>query len=289
MLSACVRCSNTGIQPQSMERVNLTPEPETSRHTDSPNQDHVRSLARGLAVIRAFDENSPRLTLSDVARRTDLTRAAARRFLLTLADLGYVSQTDNHFALTPRVLELGYTYLASAGLPSIAQPHLEKIAKALNESCSVSVLDGTDVVYIARVATSRIMKVSINVGTRFPAHATSMGQVLLAGMSDADLATFLRTSTLERHTDHTITDPNDLRIRIDQVRMQGYSIVDQELEEGLQSIAVPIRDRGDRVCAGMNVSGQAGRISLDELAKRVLPLLLAGSADVATDLALLGD
>jgi IclR family pca regulon transcriptional regulator len=264
-------------------------EAESSRTDGSPSQDHVRSLARGLAVIRAFDEHSPRLTLSEVARRTDLTRAAARRFLLTLADLGYVSQDENYFALTPRVLELGYAYLASVGLPSIAQPHLERVAKTLNESCSVSVLDGTDVVYIARVATSRIMKVSINVGTRFPAHATSMGQVLLAGMHDAELTAFLHTASLERHTDFTLTEPVELRRRIDEVRAQGYSIVDQELEEGLRSIAVPIRDRSGRVCAGMNVSVQAGRVSLEELASQILPVLVAGSADVTADLALLGD
>jgi IclR family pca regulon transcriptional regulator len=154
--------------------------------------DHfVQSFERGLAVIRAFGPDDPELTLSDVARRTGLTRAAARRFLLTLTDLGYVRTDGKQFALTPRVLELGYAYLSSLTLPEIAEPHLERLAADVRESSSVSVLDGDEIVYVGRVPTSRIMRVSINVGTRFPAYATSMGRVLLAALSDGQLDAYL--------------------------------------------------------------------------------------------------
>ena len=157
----------------------------------------VQSLERGLAVIRAFGADDPELTLSDVARRTDLTRAAARRFLLTLVDLGYVRSDGKHFALTPRVLELGYAYLSSLSLPEIAEPHLERLAAQVRESSSVSVLDGDEIVYVGRVPTSRIMRVSINVGTRFPAYATSMGRVLLAALPDDELDAYLQRAEIE--------------------------------------------------------------------------------------------
>ncbi len=164
----------------------------------------VQSLERGLAVIKAFGSEDPELTLSDVARRTGLTRAAARRFLLTLADLGYVRSDGKHFALTPRVLELGYAYLSSLSLPEIAEPHLERLAAEVRESSSVSVLDGDEIVYVGRVPTSRIMRVSINVGTRFPAYATSMGRVLLAALAPEALDAYLaraeiRPLTSRRH------------------------------------------------------------------------------------------
>src|SRR5919205_75546 len=168
----------------------LTPVPD---QPDAPARGthFVRSLERGLAVIRAFDASAPELTLSDVARLTGLTRAAARRFLLTLVDLGYVRFDGRLFSLTPRVLELGYAYLSGLTLPDIAEPHLEWLAREVGESSSMSVLDGEDVVYVARVPTSRIMTVAINVGTRFPAYATSMGRVLLAGLSVGALDDYL--------------------------------------------------------------------------------------------------
>src|SRR3954471_13489453 len=164
----------------------------------------VQSLARGLAVIRAFGAGSPELTLSEVARATGLTRAAARRFLLTFADLGYVRTDGRLFALSPRVLELGYAYLSSLSLPEVAEPHLEQLVAEVHESSSVSVLDGDDVVYVARVPTSRIMRVAISVGTRFPAYATSMGRVLLAGLDDAELDAFLARAELRRLTTRTV-------------------------------------------------------------------------------------
>ncbi|GAB3205117.1 IclR family transcriptional regulator [Marinactinospora thermotolerans] len=245
---------------------------------------YVQSLERGLAVIRAFTPEAPTMTLSDVARATGLTRAAARRFLLTLADLGYVRTDGRLFSLTPRVLELGYAYLSSAGLPEVVQPHLERLVAEVRESSSVSVLDGDDVVYVARVATSRIMAVSINVGTRFPAYATSMGRVLLAGRSPEELGAYLERLQMRRLTAHTLSSPARLRAELDRVRAQGWAIVDQELEEGLRSVAAPIRDREGRVVAAANVSTHASRTSIEDIRRDLLPPLLAATARIEADL-----
>ncbi|MGQ4268644.1 IclR family transcriptional regulator domain-containing protein [Nocardiopsis changdeensis] len=253
-------------------------EPERGAH-------FVQSLERGLLVIRAFSAERPSMTLSDVARETHLTRAAARRFLLTLADLGYVRTDGRLFSLTPRVLELGYAYVASAGLPDVAQPHLEDLSARVHESASVSVLDGDDVLYVARVATSRIMTVSIRVGTRFPAVATSMGRVLLADRDEAEIDAFLERVRLEPLTRFTVTDPERLRAELLRVREQGYAIVDQELEEGLRSIAAPVRDTAGRVIAAANVSAQANRSSLEDVRRDLLPALLEATARIEADLA----
>lgn len=249
---------------------------------------HVQSLARGLAVIRAFDETRSELTLSEVAREVGLTRAAARRFLLTLVDLGYVRNDGRRFSLSPRVLELGYSYLSSLTLPELAQPHLEQLSAEVHESSSVSVLDGSAVVYVARVATSRIMSVAINVGTRFPAHATSMGRVLLAGLADEDLDARLADVELQPLTDKTVTDPRKLRAEIGRVRSQGWAIVDQELEAGLRSVAAPIHDRHDRVVAAVNLSTHAGRTTLDRMRRELVPPLRRTAGAIAADLAATG-
>jgi IclR family pca regulon transcriptional regulator len=244
----------------------------------------VQSIERGLAVIRAFGPEEPELTLSDVARHTGLTRAAARRFLLTLTDLGYVRSDGKHFALTPRVLELGYAYLSSLSLPEIAEPHLERLAAEVRESSSVSVLDGDDIVYVGRVPTSRIMRVSINVGTRFPAHATSMGRVLLAALAPDELDAYLSRAELRALTERTITDPATLRAELDRIRAQGWALVDQELEEGLRSIAAPIRDRDGHVVAAVNVSAHASRASPETVKSTLLEPLLATAARIESDL-----
>ncbi|MFF5076675.1 IclR family transcriptional regulator C-terminal domain-containing protein [Actinoplanes sp. NPDC000266] len=243
---------------------------------------HVQSLERGLAVIRAFDAEHTELTLSEVARICGLTRAAARRFLLTLADLGYVRTDGRLFSLTPRVLDLGYAYLSSLTLPDVAAPHLERLAAELHESSSLSVLDGDDIVYVARVPTSRIMAVAITVGTRFPAYATSMGRVLLAGSSNLDA--YLARVRPEKLTNRTISSASSLRTEIDKVRTQGYSIVDQELEEGLRAIAAPIHDRSGTVAGAVNVSVQAARATVDVMRRRFLPPLLATAAAIDADL-----
>jgi IclR family pca regulon transcriptional regulator len=247
-------------------------------------EEYVQSLARGLAVIRAFDATSPELTLSDVARTTGLTRAAARRFLLTLVGLGYVRTDGRLFSLSPRVLELGYAYLSSLSLPEVALPHLERLVAEVHESASVSVLDDGDVVYVARVPTARIMRVTIAIGTRFPAYCTSMGRVLLAWLSPDELDASLERSPLERLTPRTTTSPTALRTELDRVRAQGWAMVDQELEEGLRSIAAPIRDRTGRVVAAVNVSSHASRTTLESVRRDLLPPLLATAARVEADL-----
>ncbi|MDQ0369460.1 IclR family transcriptional regulator domain-containing protein [Catenuloplanes indicus] len=257
--------------------------------TESAREGHfVQSLERGLAVIRAFDATRPELTLSEVARICDLTRAAARRFLLTLTDLGYVHTDGRMFRLSPRVLELGYAYLSSISLPEVAEPHLERLVAEVRESSSVSVLDGDDVVYVARVPTSRIMTVSINVGTRFPAYVTSMGRVLLAAAPDATLDDYLRRVRLEKLTPRTVTAEAALRAELGRVRAQGYAIVDQELEEGLRSMAAPIRDRNGKVVAAVNISVHASRTSVAALHDELLPPLLAAAARIEEDLRMAG-
>jgi IclR family pca regulon transcriptional regulator len=239
--------------------------------------DHfVQSLERGLAVVRAFSADAPELTLSDVARRTGLTRAAARRFLLTLVDLHYVHTDGRVFWLSPRVLELGYAYLSSLSLPEVAEPHLERLVADVRESSSVSVLDDEDVIYVARVPVSRIMTVSINVGTRFPAYAASMGRVLLAGLDEAGF---------EPRVPHAIADADALRTELALVREQGFAVVDQELEEGLRSIAVPIRDRSGTVSAAVNLSTHAGRRTIESMRRELLPPLLETAARIEADLA----
>ncbi|TAM92848.1 MAG: IclR family transcriptional regulator [Jatrophihabitans sp.] len=256
------------------------------RADDTParNSEFVQSLERGLAVIRAFDDEHPELTLSDVARTTGLTRAAARRFLLTLVDLGYVRTDGRLFALRPRVLELGYAYLSSLGLPEVALPHMEALVAQVHESSSLCVLDGADIAYVARVPTRRIMTVAITVGTRFPAYATSMGRVLLAGLTPEALDAHLRDVELTELTPKTITRPDRLRAALSRVRAHGYALVDQELEVGLRSIAVPVHVDG-RVVAALNVSMHASRGSSDAARRQLLPLLRETAGAIDADLA----
>ena len=246
--------------------------------------DFVQSLERGLAVIRAFDAAHPELTLSEVAVATNVTRAAARRFLLTLAELGYVRSDGRLFSLTPKVLELGYAYLSSLSLPDVAEPHLETLAAEVNESSSISVLDRDDVVYVARVPVSRIMTVTISVGTRFPAYATSMGRVLLAGLPADQLEEYLSRVRLQRLTSRTVSSVASLRAELARVKAQGWAIVNQELEEGLRAVAAPIRDRRDRVIAAVNISTQASRTSLETMRRELLPPLLATVKRIESDL-----
>ena len=245
----------------------------------------VQSLERGLAVIRAFSHDRPRLTLSEVARETGMTRAAARRFLLTLEHLGYVSSDGRLFSLRPSVLQLGYAYLSSFSLAEIAQEHLEHLAELLHESASGSVLDGEDIVYVARASTNRIMTIGLSVGTRLPAYCTSMGRVLLASLDAATLDSYLRSASLSARTPHTITDRAALRQELDRVREQGFSVLDQELEDGVRSVAVPVRDATGRVVAAINTSAHATRVGREELIDRFLPALQACALQIDADLA----
>jgi len=254
------------------------PEEAADPHAaEDPN--FMTSLARGLAVIRAFSDRARSLTISDVARITGLPRAAARRCLLTLNRLGYVGTDGRSFFLTPQILSLGYSYLSSAPLATTVQPTLERISTALQESSSAAVLSEDEVVYIARSATKRIMSVALNVGSRLPAYCTSMGRVLLAALPPDRLAEYLDRVVPRPHTARTITDRDRLRAEIEAVRECGYALVDQELEIGLLSVAVPLRNAGGTVIAAINVSAQAGRIGAAELRERHLPVLLAAAEE----------
>ncbi|MCU1515011.1 MAG: IclR family transcriptional regulator [Microbacteriaceae bacterium] len=256
----------------------------TSQAEESQSAQFVQSLARGLAVIRSFDAENPEMTLSDVARLTGLTRATARRFLLTLVDLGYVRTDGKVFVLSARVLELGYSYLSGLSLPEIVQPHLEELMAEVQESTSAAVLDDVDIAYVNRVPTRRIMSVSINVGTRFPAWATSMGRVLLAALPADERADRVRGSALQKLTDRSLSSVEDLETELGRVAEQGWAIVDQELEIGLRSIAVPIADGTGRVIAAINVSGQANDPSVDEFRQRFLPALQLTAGRITAEL-----
>jgi IclR family pca regulon transcriptional regulator len=253
--------------------------------TDAAREgEFVQSLARGLAVIRAFDAEHTDLTLSEVARQTGLPRAAARRFLHTLVELGYVRADSGRFSLRPKILDLGYAYLSSMSLPELAAPHLEELVERVHESSSMSVLDGDEVVYVARVPTRRIMTVAINVGTRFPAYATSMGRVLLAARSDEWLDGYFASTKLRSLTEHTIADAAELRAELLRVRQQGWALVDQELEDGLRSLAAPVRDGDGRVVAAVNVSTSALRRGLDRVVADLLDPLLDTARRIEADL-----
>jgi IclR family pca regulon transcriptional regulator len=236
--------------------------------------DTLQSLERGLAVLQVFSKENPRLTLSAVAGLAGITRATARRILLTLEHLGYVRSEGRLFSLTPRVLSLGFGYLSSLNLWDIAQPFMEELVEQTRESCSAATLDLPDIVYVARVPTRRIMTIALGIGSRLPAHATSMGQVLLADLPDAELDAFLAAAPLARFTERTVVDPDALRASLDVVREQGWSLVDQELEMGLRSIAAPIRGADGRAVAALNVAAAAPRVGLDELHDHFLPQVL---------------
>jgi IclR family pca regulon transcriptional regulator len=248
------------------------------------SSDYVQSLERGLAVIRAFDAESPELTLSDVARGTGLSRAAARRFLLTLVELGYVRADGGRFSLRPRVLELGYAFLSGLGLPEVAQPHMEALVARVNESSSVSVLDDTDIVYVVRVPTRRIMAITLAVGTRLPAYPTSMGRVLLAALPQDELDARLARTNIRPLTAKTVADGDALRAHLERVRDQGWAAVDQELEEGVRSAAAPIRDASGTVVAALNVSAHASRTSMQALRRDILPLVLETAGAIEAEL-----
>ncbi len=245
----------------------------------------VQSLDRGLAVMRALSVPGRGQTLAEVAKDTGLPRAAVRRFLLTLEDLGYVRSEDRRFSLTPRVLDLGYAYLSGLSLPEIAQPHLRTLVGRIDESCSMSVLDDTDIVYVAREPTRRIMTVAISIGTRFPAYATSMGRAMLSQLPEAELRKTLARSRPCALTARTISEPEELLSEIARVREQGWALVDQELEDGLRSIAAPVRNQRRQTLAAVNLSTHASRTTLDELRGALLSQLLETVAAIEADLA----
>lgn len=242
-------------------------------------------LAKGLEVIRAFTRDRPALTLTEVAEATQLTPATARRCLLTLEELGYVVRRDRAYVLRPRVLELGAAYLESMNVEALTKTYLEELALATDDSAALAVLDGTDIVYVARASVRTVMRLEAHVGTRYPAYCTSMGRVLLAGLAPARLDRYFETAKLERLTEQTVVDPRRLRQLIDECRTRGYSAVEDELAYGVVAVAVPVHDQGGRIVAAVNSSGHSRRINRAKLAKQRVPLLREVSAKLTLELA----
>ena len=249
--------------------------------TPKPGDSYVQSFARGLEVIRSFSASAPQQTLSEVAAHTGLTRAGARRILLTLQTLGYVESDGKLFRLTPRILDLGFAYLSSLPLWNLAEPLMEDLVEEVRESSSAAVLDGLDIVYVLRVPTHKIMRTSLGVGSRLPAPWTSMGRVLLAGLPDEELVARLQGHPMQRFTEHTTTDVDALLAHIRQARQQGWCLVNQELEEGLISIAAPLTNRTGQTVAALNISGQANRTSAAVMQESLLPALLSAARTIS--------
>jgi IclR family transcriptional regulator, pca regulon regulatory protein len=242
----------------------------------------MASLARGLAVIRAFSQQRARMSIAQLSLRTGIPRAAVRRVLYTLSELGYAGSDDSRaFVLRPQILALGHAYLSSTPLATSAQPLLDEVSAAVHESCSMAILDREEIMYVARSATSRrIMSIDLGVGSRLPAYCTSMGRVLLAHLSPSELATYLRRAKLLPHTPRTELSRDKLAVILETVRGKGYAVVDQELEIGLRSIAVPVADSQGRVAAALNVGAQAARVTLAEMEKKFLPPLVKAARDL---------
>lgn len=249
---------------------------------ERPGDAYVQSFARGLAVIRAFSAERPAQTLTEVAQVSGLTRAGARRILLTLLALGYVENEGRVFRLTPRILDLGFAYLTSLPFWSVAEPVMEALVAQVHESSSAAVLDGADIVYVVRVPTHKIMTVNLSIGSRLPALWTSMGRVLLSGLAPERLDAVIAATPLEARTPRTLTDAAALREAIAQVRRQGWALVEQELEPGLMSLSAPIRDRQGRIIAALNISGNAQRKTARQMVREFLAPLQAAAERVSS-------
>lgn len=237
------------------------------------NPDFVLSLARGLSVIEAFQSRTTGLTVADLAIQTGLSRAAVRRLLVTLEMLGYAQHTGSVFRLRPSILKLGFAFLSSDSLPALAQPLLESVTEKLHESCSLSILDNNQVLYLARSAGARVMSVTLSVGTRLPAYCTSLGRVLLSGLTDDQLSSYLQSEKLEKLTPKTVVEAASLLQIIQNARREGFALVDEELEIGLRSLAVPVKTRSGKVIAAINSGVHASRVSISDLLNRFLPVL----------------
>jgi len=246
--------------------------------------DFVSGFAKGLSVIEAFGDDARRLSITDIARRTGLDRASARRLLLTLVSLGYATHDGKFFALTHRILRLGQSYLSATALPTLLQPYLDELSQASGQSCSASVLDETEIVYIARASQRRVMSINLNPGSRLPAYCSSMGRVLLAALPEERVNRLLGNTQLHANTERTITDPELLLEELRRVREQGYALVDQELEMGLCSIAVPLLNRREETVAAINIGAPAASVPPAQLVGQFLPMLKAVAEKLRSDL-----
>jgi IclR family transcriptional regulator, pca regulon regulatory protein len=247
--------------------------------------DFIEALARGLEVIAAFPPGRPSLTLTEVAAATGLARPTARRILLTLAELGHVRAVDGGFTLTPRVLELGVAYVRSQGLWELARPHMADLVAQTRESCSIAQLDGSDIVYVARVAVPKIVGLSVQIGTRFPALPTSLGKVLLAALPPAELEEVLAQPSRSGLQPRWTPDRAERDAALREVRARGWALTDEQLAPGIRSVAAPLRDGTGRVVAALNVNTHAAETPLERLLGEHLPLLLATAGEISADLA----
>jgi IclR family pca regulon transcriptional regulator len=274
-----VRPPLSGLVPP----VYVSPAKRIAELSGDPN--FMTSLARGLAVVNAFQERKRHLTIAQISHRTEIPRAAVRRCLYTLMKLGYATSDGRTYSLLPKVLTLGHAYLSSTPLAVSAQPYLDRISEQLHEACNLATLEGEQVLYIARSAIpQRLISVDLSVGSRLPAYCTSMGRILLAALDDDSLHDYLNNADLQAKTSRTLHTPEALWECLQQVRQQGWCLVDQELEQGLRSLAVPVYDSSGHVLAAMNVSTHAGRVPAHELEQRFLPIMLNASRELSSQL-----
>jgi len=274
----------TGPRPAPMAPVIIaSPAKRIEALTGDPN--FMSSLARGLAVIHAFQERKRHLTIAQISHRTEIPRAAVRRCLHTLIKLGYATTDGRTYSLLPKVLTLGHAYLSSTPLAVTAQPILDRLSNELHEACSMATLEGDEVLYVARSATpQRLISVDLSVGSRLPAYCTSMGRILLAALDDAALTDYLEHANLQIKTSRTLHTSEAIRASVENIREKGWVLIDQELEVGLRSLAVPLKDSAGQVLAALNVGTHASRVSKQELEARFLPVLLEASKELSTRL-----
>lgn len=263
-----------------MTQQSSTPPNEVMTPAVKPDKEFVQSLVKGISVITAFSRENPAMTLSQVAALTGLTRATARRFLLTLHDLGYVKTDGRLFKLAPKILELGYAFLSSFHMGDIAEPFLQQVTDKVQESAGIAVLDGNSVVFVGPVHKKHVMSFSVSIGSKLPAYCTALGRLMLSDLPLGHLDQYLRELQPEARTDNTVTDKEKLRDLILQAAHAGYCIVDQELEVGLRCCAVPIRNRAGRMIAAINVSSMAQRASVEEMKSKQLPALIHASEQI---------
>ena len=238
------------------------------------NKDFLKTLARGLDLIKSFDHDTPKMTLSEVARKNAMSRASARRFVLTLENLGYLIKVGDGFQLSVNILDLSSQYLLNLDFIQVITPFMREVSQKLGKACSAGILNGPDIVYVARIPSQQqILSVNLNIGSNLPAFCTSMGRVLLADLSDADLDEYLRKVELHSYTEKTVKDISQLAKIILQVRQDGFSIVDQELEMSLRAIAVPVHNNFGKVVCAMNVGVPVGQVKMNEVISTYLPVI----------------
>jgi IclR family pca regulon transcriptional regulator len=271
-----MRTPKYDARPASVEEMRMPKPPE--------RRDFVQSLERGLAVILAFSDHHPQLTLSEIAALTSLSKPTVRRVLLTLQELGYVRSEGRFFALTPNILALGYAYLSSLNLTEIAQPHMEAVVEKTGLGCSLATLAGTDVVYVTRVPTYRLAGITLTTGTRLPAYATSMGHVLLAHLSPADLDRYLDRVEMRPLTPRTLVTPAELLTRLAAVKAQGWAMVDQELEDGLRSLSAPVREASGNVIAALGMTGTTATVDTAKMLGEFAPVLIDAAHSISEQL-----